>query len=139
MTWFGLAGYASRVATLPLATLPTPQNSSRLAKLLPGGPKRDTYTLYGYDMPQHDPKLIARLSRIQGQVGGIARMIQDDRYCIDILNQMQAIKAALRKVEDELLKSHSSHCVADAIKSGDVKQTRIKFAELVDLFSKTAR
>jgi DNA-binding FrmR family transcriptional regulator len=90
-------------------------------------------------MPHHDPKLIGRLSRIQGQVGGIARMIEDDRYCIDILTQIQAIKAALRKVEDELLKSHSDHCVTDAIKSGDVKQARTKFAELVDLFSKTAR
>jgi DNA-binding FrmR family transcriptional regulator len=90
-------------------------------------------------MPHHDAKLIDRLSRIQGQVGGIARMIEDDRYCIDILTQIQAIKAALRKVEDELLKSHSNHCVADAIKSGDVKDARAKFAELVDLFSKTAR
>ena len=90
-------------------------------------------------MPHHDPKLIDRLARIQGQVGGIARMIQDDRYCIDILTQIQAIKAALRKVEDELLKSHSNHCVANAIKSGDVKEARTKFAELVDLFSKTAR
>jgi DNA-binding FrmR family transcriptional regulator len=90
-------------------------------------------------MPQHDPKLIQRLSRIQGQVGGIARMIEDDRYCIDILTQIQAIKAALRKVEDELLKSHSNHCVAAAIKSGDAKEARTKFAELVDLFSKTSR
>jgi CsoR family transcriptional regulator, copper-sensing transcriptional repressor len=90
-------------------------------------------------MPQHDPKLIQRLSRIQGQVGGIVRMIEDDRYCIDILTQIQAIKAALRKVEDELLKSHSDHCVAAAIKSGDVKEARTKFTELVDLFSKTSR
>ena len=90
-------------------------------------------------MPHHDPRLLDRLARIQGQVGGIARMIQDDRYCIDILTQLQAIKSALKKVEDELLKSHSSHCVADAIKKGDVKDARRKFAELVDLFSKTAR
>jgi DNA-binding FrmR family transcriptional regulator len=90
-------------------------------------------------MPQHDPKLITRLSRIQGQVGGIARMIEDDRYCIDILTQIQAIKAALRKVEEELLKSHSDHCVALAIKSGNVKDARAKFAELVELFGKTAR
>ncbi len=90
-------------------------------------------------MPQHDPKLIQRLSRIQGQVGGIARMIEDDRYCIDILTQIQAIKAALRKVEEELLKSHSNHCVAAAIKSGDTKQARAKFEELVELFSKTSR
>ena len=90
-------------------------------------------------MPRRDPKLIQRLSRIQGQVGGIARMIEGDRYCIDILTQIQAIKAALRKVEDELLKSHSHHCVADAIKSGNAKDARAKFEELVDLFSKTAR
>ena len=90
-------------------------------------------------MPQHDPKLLGRLARIQGQVGGIARMIEEDRYCIDILTQIQAIKAALRKVEDELLKSHSNHCVAAAIKSGDVKEAKTKFTELVDLFSKTAR
>ena len=90
-------------------------------------------------MPHHDPKLLDRLARIQGQVGGIARMIEDDRYCIDILTQLQAIKSALKKVEDEVLKSHSDHCVAHAIKSGDVKDARKKFAELVDLFSKTSR
>ena len=65
-------------------------------------------------------------------------MIEEDRYCIDILTQIQAIKAAIRKVEEELLKSHSNHCVAAAIKNGDVKEAKAKFAELVDLFSKTA-
>lgn len=90
-------------------------------------------------MPHHDPKLIQRLSRIQGQVGGLARMIEEGRYCIDILTQVQAVKAALRKVEEELLKSHSNHCVAAAIKSGDAKEARAKFEELVELFSKTAR
>lgn len=90
-------------------------------------------------MPHHDPKLLPRLARIQGQVGGIARMIEDDRYCIDILTQIQAIKSALRKVEEELLKSHSGHCVANAINSGDVKEARKKFNELVELFGRTAR
>ncbi|HWC63237.1 MAG TPA: metal-sensitive transcriptional regulator [Rhizomicrobium sp.] len=90
-------------------------------------------------MPQHDPKLLSRLARIQGQVGGIARMIEEDRYCIDILTQLQAIKSALRKVEEELLKSHSGHCVAHAIRSGDVKDARKKFNELVELFGRTAR
>jgi DNA-binding FrmR family transcriptional regulator len=97
------------------------------------------YTLAGYPMPHHNPKLIARLSRIQGQVGGIARMIEDDRYCIDILVQIRAIKSGLRKVEDELLASHSDHCVADAIKSGNVKDARAKLNELIELFSRTAR
>jgi DNA-binding FrmR family transcriptional regulator len=90
-------------------------------------------------MPHHDPRLLTRLARIQGQVGGIARMIEEDRYCIDILTQMQAIKSALRKVEEGLLKSHSDHCVAHAIRSGNEKDARRKFAELVELFGKTAR
>jgi len=90
-------------------------------------------------MPHHDPRLLTRLARIQGQVGGIARMIEEDRYCIDILTQMQAIKSALRKVEEGVLKSHSDHCVAHAIRSGNEKDARKKFAELVELFGKTAR
>jgi DNA-binding FrmR family transcriptional regulator len=80
-----------------------------------------------------------RLNRIEGQVRGLSRMVEEDRYCIDIITQVHAVRAALRKVEDEILKSHSDHCVADAIKSGDVKDARTKFSELVDLFSKSAR
>jgi len=86
-----------------------------------------------------DPKLLSRLSRIEGQVRGVARMIESERYCIDILDQVQAIKAALRKVEDEVLKNHSAHCVAHAIDSGDAHDSRKKFSELVDLFSRYAR
>jgi DNA-binding FrmR family transcriptional regulator len=83
-----------------------------------------------------DPKLTKRLSRIEGQVRGIARMVEEDRYCIDILNQVQAVKAALKKVEEEILKAHASHCVAHAIKSGSIKDQTEKFAELVELFSR---
>lgn len=83
-----------------------------------------------------NPKILTRLSRIEGQVRGIARMVEEDRYCIDILNQMQAIKAALKKVEEEILKTHASHCVAHAIKSGNVKDQTEKFSELIDLFSR---
>jgi DNA-binding FrmR family transcriptional regulator len=86
-----------------------------------------------------DPGLLQRLARIQGQVGGIARMVEEERYCIDILNQLQAVKAALRKAEEEILKTHSGHCVAHAIRSGNEKDARRKFAELVELFGKTAR
>lgn len=86
-----------------------------------------------------DPKLLQRLSRIQGQVGGIARMVAEERYCIDILTQIQAVKAALRKAEEEILKSHSNHCIAHAIKSGDVADARRKFSELIELFGKTSR
>ena len=85
-----------------------------------------------------DPKTVARLARIEGQVRGVARMIEDGRYCIDVLNQVQAIKAALRKVEEELLKGHAAHCVEDAIESGDAADQRKKFAELVELFGRYA-
>jgi DNA-binding FrmR family transcriptional regulator len=87
-------------------------------------------------MTKHGSKLSARLSRIEGQVRGIARMVEEERYCIDILNQMQAIKAALRKVEEEILKDHTAHCVAHAIQSGSVKEQTRKFTELVELFGR---
>ena len=61
------------------------------------------------------PKLINRLNRIEGQVRGIARMVDDERYCIDILTQLQAARAALVRVETELLKGHLSHCIESAI------------------------
>jgi len=81
-------------------------------------------------------KLLTRLSRIEGQVRGVARMIDEDRYCIDILTQMQAVKAALKRVEDEVLKNHAAHCVAHAIRSGDARDQTRKFAELVDLLGR---
>ncbi|HXM00792.1 MAG TPA: metal-sensitive transcriptional regulator [Rhizomicrobium sp.] len=90
-------------------------------------------------MTHKDPKLLARLSRIEGQVRGVSRMIEEERYCIDVLDQIQAIKAALKKVEAELLKSHASHCVAHAIKSGDAADQRVKFDELVELFGRYSR
>lgn len=85
--------------------------------------------------PRHEDCL-ARLSRIEGQVRGVARMIEEERYCIDILTQMRAIKAALNKVESEVLKDHADHCVADAIRSGDESEQKEKFNELVELFDR---
>lgn len=82
---------------------------------------------------------VNRLNRIAGQVRGVAQMIEDDRYCIDILTQMQAIKSALAKVESQVLKDHAACCVADAIASGDAEEQRRKFGELVDLFAKANR
>ncbi len=90
-------------------------------------------------MVQQTKSLINRLGRIEGQVRGVRAMVEQDRYCIDILHQIQAVKAALAKAEDEILKSHASHCVAEAIESGDVEEQRAKFGELVDLFAKTKR
>ncbi len=82
---------------------------------------------------------ISRLKRIEGLVRGIARMIEEDRYCIDILHQVQAVKSALSRAESEILKNHANHCVEEAIKTGSAKAQREKFSELVDLFEKTKR
>lgn len=82
---------------------------------------------------------INRLKRIEGQVRGISQMVVDDRYCIDILHQVQAVKAALAKVESTILRDHASSCVADAIASGDLTEQREKFNELIDLFDKVKR
>jgi DNA-binding FrmR family transcriptional regulator len=88
---------------------------------------------------KHDAKLTTRLARIEGQVRGIARMVEEDRYCIDILNQMQAVKAALQKAEQEILKTHAAHCVAHAVKHGGAKEQQKKFDELVELFGRYGR
>jgi len=82
---------------------------------------------------------IKRLNRIEGQVRGIVRMLEEDRYCIDVLQQMQAVKAALSRAESEILKDHAATCVDDAIKSGDGEEQRKKVDELVDLFDKLKR
>lgn len=80
-----------------------------------------------------------RFRRIEGQVRGIAQMVEDDRYCIDILTQIQAVKSALAKAESEVLKQHAACCVAEAIASGDEAEQRTKFNELVDLFERARR
>ena len=80
-----------------------------------------------------------RLKRIEGQVRGVAQMVEDDRYCMDILHQIAAIKSALAKVETQVLKDHAACCVAEAISSGDEVEQREKFEELVDLLEKTKR
>ncbi|MGI9362399.1 MAG: metal-sensitive transcriptional regulator [Parasphingorhabdus sp.] len=88
---------------------------------------------------KNSEKKINRLKRIEGQVRGIARMVEEDRYCIDILHQIQAVRAALSKVESAVLKDHAACCVAEAIASGDEAEQREKFTELVDLFEKVQR
>ena len=84
-------------------------------------------------------KLLNRLSRVEGQVRGIARMIDEDRYCIDVMTQIRAIRAALTRVESEMLKDHVGHCVEAAIVTGDAAEQRKKVSELIELLEKTAR
>ena len=77
------------------------------------------------------PKLLNRLNRIEGQVRGVARMVGEDRYCIDVLTQLQAVRAAVRRVEAEVLKDHLDHCVTAALVDGDEAERRAKAAELI--------
>lgn len=100
------------------------------------------YTPAGYvsSMSKHDrSSSLKRLSRIEGQVRGVARMVEEDRYCIDIITQIAAVRAALRRVEEEILREHISHCVEHAIVSGDAAEQRRKVAELMEVLSRSAR
>ncbi|CAN1568814.1 regulator protein FrmR [Caulobacteraceae bacterium] len=88
---------------------------------------------------ENKPKLLNRLNRIEGQVRGIGRMVDEDRYCIDIMTQLQAVRAALVKVETELMREHIDHCVTSAFSSGDPKDQRQKADELVTLLQRSMR
>jgi DNA-binding FrmR family transcriptional regulator len=79
---------------------------------------------------------LKRLARIEGQVRGIARMVEEDRYCIDVITQVQAVRAALQRVEEEVLKDHVEHCVEHAIASGDAGEQRRKVAELLQVLGR---
>jgi DNA-binding FrmR family transcriptional regulator len=83
--------------------------------------------------------VLKRLQRIEGQVRGLSRMVEGDRYCIDIVTQLSAVRAALRGVEEEVLKDHVAHCVEHAIASGDKVEQRKKVGELMDVLSRTSR
>jgi DNA-binding FrmR family transcriptional regulator len=82
---------------------------------------------------------LKRLKRIEGQIRGLAGMVEDDRYCIDVVTQIAAAKAALRRVEEEILRDHVAHCVEHAITSGDKADQRRKIAELMDVIGRADR
>jgi CsoR family transcriptional regulator, copper-sensing transcriptional repressor len=90
---------------------------------------------------QTDTKLSChkRLSRIEGQVRGLARMVTEDRYCIDVVTQIAAVRAALRRVEEEVLRDHVAHCVEHAIATGDTDEQRKKITELMEVLGRTQR
>ena len=79
---------------------------------------------------------LARLSRIEGQVRGVARMVEEDRYCIDVLTQIRAVRAALDKVEQEILHDHLQHCVAHAFHAGSSRERQTKIDELLEVLDK---
>ncbi len=80
-----------------------------------------------------------RLGRIEGQVRGLSKMVEEDRYCIDIVTQISAVRAALRRVEEEVLRDHVAHCVEHAISSGNKADQREKIAELMDVIGRSDR
>jgi DNA-binding FrmR family transcriptional regulator len=80
-----------------------------------------------------------RLSRIEGQVRGLSRMVEEDRYCIDIVTQIGAVRAALRRVEEEILRDHVAHCVEHAIASGNKADQRRKIEELMEVVGRAER
>ena len=92
-----------------------------------------------HPMKDRKQEALQRLARLEGQVRGIARMIEEDRYCIDILNQALAVRAALSQVEMLILQDHADYCVEDAIHASDPQEQRRKFRELVDVFEKVCR
>ena len=83
--------------------------------------------------------LIKRLHRIEGQVRGVERMVEEDRYCIDILTQIGAVTTALESLALKLLEDHVTHCVADALASGDAAAAEAKSKEMLDAVQRFAR
>ena len=92
---------------------------------------------HGY--AQDKAALVARLHRIEGQVRGIERMLEQDRYCIDVLTQISAVTTALESLAFRILDDHVQHCVARALAAGDPEAAKEKSQELLDAVHRFAR
>lgn len=88
--------------------------------------------------PSHEDNLVA-LRRIEGQIRGVQKMIESRKYCIDILNQICAIKGALARVEEKVLEKHFQHCVTEAVKGTSEKEKQQKLDEILKLIHRTRR
>ena len=82
---------------------------------------------------------LRRLNRNEGQVRGLTRMLEEDRYCIDIITQISAVRAALRRAEEEILRDHVGHCIEEAIVTGNRAEQRRKIAELMEVVGRSDR
>ena len=82
---------------------------------------------------------LKRLKRIEGQVRGLAKMVEEDRYCMDVLMQIAAVQQALRGVSQALMHQHLEHCVHDAVAQGDTTRERKLYKEMLDLIYKYSR
>jgi CsoR family transcriptional regulator, copper-sensing transcriptional repressor len=96
-----------------------------------------TTSTHGYT--PHKEQLLKRLARVEGQVRGVSRMIEDDRYCIDILTQLGAVSTALEAVALKVLEEHVQHCVAGALASGDAAAAEEKSRELLEAVQRFAK
>lgn len=88
--------------------------------------KTDSHPCHRCDLP--------RINRVGGQIEGVKAMIEEGRYCPDILTQIRAIRSALKSLESNILERHLSHCVSDAIKSGTEKDRQKKLEEIKEIF-----
>ena len=86
--------------------------------------------------PETKTKALGRLRRIEGQVQGIHRMVEEDKYCVDILLQLAAVQGAVEQAQKLLLGQHIESCVAEAIRSGSTRERQRKVDELLDVFSR---
>src|ERR1051325_8241847 len=93
----------------------------------------------GHGYSPYKDQLMKRLARIEGQVRGVAKMIEDDRYCIDILTQLGAVDTALEAVALKVLEEHVQHCVAGALASGDANEATEKSRELLEAVQRFAK
>jgi CsoR family transcriptional regulator, copper-sensing transcriptional repressor len=89
--------------------------------------------------PDLQHKATTRLRRIEGQVRGIHKMVEDGRYCADILTQIASVQEALRGVSKLLMRNHLEHCVTDALRSGDRLEAEQAYAEVLELMYRHAR
>jgi DNA-binding FrmR family transcriptional regulator len=89
--------------------------------------------------PHAKSSVLKRLNRIEGQVRGLSRMVEHERYCIDVVTQLSAVRAALRRAEEEILADHVANCVEHAIASGNKAEQRRKIAELMNVLSRAER
>ena len=96
-------------------------------------------TVHTHGYSEHRDALVKRLHRIEGQVRGLERMVEEDRYCIDILTQIAAVNTALESLAFRILDDHVNHCVAGALASGDAEEAGQKSRELLEAVHRFAR
>ena len=92
---------------------------------------------YGYN--ENKEMLSKRLNRIEGQIRGVSKMVQDDKYCIDVIKQIEAVQAALRKTQEIMLDTHLHTCVTTAIRGDDAGRREAVIDEILDVFAVTKK